>query len=223
MTPVPDVPDGPGEDEVREVDTEELCTPVPSVGSCNTGSITGKENKVSFTNLLCTAENLVIADVPDSHPVQQPEMGSTDQTRGDSGQPAGLSEEDISSQLGPAVRHTGQEGAGPADDTEGVADTDGVGGDIVQCTHSPEGVCGVHGQAEKHWKPRKRWVKGKKTGLYKWRYDRVHYWKCIPPRPVVGDGLNSPHPTFLMLRSSAVMNEALVQPTKEGQNTNQTK
>ena len=91
-------------------------------------------------------------------------------------------------------------------------------GDIGDCKHSPDGRCERHGQAQKLWRPKKRWAKGK-SGLFGWKYAREHYWKCVPPRPG-GAGITSPaSSTFLILSSSAVSmrGKHFKKPSKVGQ------
>ena len=104
---------------------------------------------------------------------------------------------------------TGQERAGTEKDVgvKGAAGKAGVVVGMVErgaqvCTYTPEGMCEEHGQAQKHWKPRRRWAKGK-NGLFGWKREKIPYYVCVPPRPIEDKDVGRTAPTFLILKSGA--------------------
>ena len=79
-----------------------------------------------------------------------------------------------------------------------------VRGGNVACVHDSQGMCDVHGQAQKKLRPRKVWTKGK-NGLFGWRYARTTYYECRTVTKAEDD--DTPRPTFVTMKSSSTISK----------------
>ena len=146
----------------------DIGTPLPSVGrnwEARTDRHTGKNLVFPSSNLPCVADT---ATEGPGDEVTSPE-GCQGTTLGPVLDSKKRIEDDIS-RTQPS-RELGT-------DVNGLEDVEAGTGVVEACIYTKDGVCHLHGQAELWWRPKKTWVKGK-NGLYRWKYGRVEYFKCI--------------------------------------------
>ena len=185
-------------------------TTVPSVGKATKLDITGKENDVLCNNVLLVASP-PLADVPghtgpDScdNEARRPILDNIDvhtlTERGNEDDILAMPDRLVAMPDRPAAQ------AGPGSTTPPGTTAAGT------CSHTESGVCHIHGQAQKMFKPGRKWAKGK-DGLYSWKYCKKWEFTCTkmrkkttakdshPPTPIQ-------KPTFLMLRDSGEASDA---------------
>ena len=64
-----------------------------------------------------------------------------------------------------------------------------------------DGVCRIHGKAEKLWKPSKIWAK-KKNGVFGWKYTKLTYFSC---RKIARTPMETVQPTFVSMGGSTAL------------------
>ena len=84
---------------------------------------------------------------------------------------------------------------------ESYKDTTGQEGTTREVCSYVDGVCHIHGPAEKLWKPSKVWAK-KNNGVFGWKYTKITYFSC---RKIARTPMETVKPTFVSMGGAAAL------------------
>ena len=210
-------------------------TAVPSVGNSNPLDNTGKHNEFLCNNMLLIA-NPIPTDVPvqDGPATINGEARLPNQDNTGTSPGAGTGEEDdiwtTPSPTSDTVVSDDQDRASPpktdrpADQNNLLSSTPPSTTTAGPCSYSEGGVCHLHGQAQKKFKPGRRWTKGK-NGLFSWRYCKTWYFVCSGPKRTTTEDGHQPtqKPTFLILKDSGTNGASGINKKTSKGNTMKTK
>ena len=174
----------------------DVLMPVPSVAS-TTADTAGKDKLTHDNNVTLPAGHDMVDALPGGktppHQLERVNPHTLDPLHTRPHTTSGKEDDLLDTPSRPEVGHS-EEKAAPL-----KVDMPGVGEGVTHtrvCNYTKDGVCDTHGQAEKIWKPKRSWKKGK-NGLFSWKYSRVTDWKCTTR---VGGPPQLQKPTFLILR-----------------------